>query len=165
MRWALHGAIASARRSVRVVTPYFLPDEPLITALNVAALRGVEVDLVLPDRGNLRVVNWAVRGELWKVLHHGCRVWLTPPPFDHSKIMVVDGAWTLLGSANWDPRSLRLNFELGVECYDRDLAAQIDAFVDARIATARRFDAAVFASQGRLARFRDAAARLLSPYL
>ncbi|MDQ3364691.1 MAG: cardiolipin synthase [Myxococcota bacterium] len=165
MRWALHGAIASARRSVRVVTPYFLPDEPLITALNVAALRGVDVDLLLPHRGNLRIVNWAMRGELWKVLHHGCRVWLTPPPFDHSKIMVVDGAWTLLGSANWDPRSLRLNFELGVECYDRDLAAKIDGFVDERIATAARLDAALLASVRWPTRLRDSTARLFSPYL
>jgi cardiolipin synthase A/B len=165
MRWALHGALASARRSVRIMTPYFLPDEPLITALNVAALRGVEVDVVLPERSNLRVVNWAMRGELWKVLHHGCRVWLTPPPFDHSKIMVVDGAWTLLGSANWDPRSLRLNFELGVECYDAALATELEALVDARITTARRIDAATLGGAGRLARLRDATARLLSPYL
>lgn len=165
MRWALHGAISSARRTVRVVTPYFLPDEPLIAALNVAALRGIQVDLVLPRRGNLWLVNWAVRGELWKVLPHGCRVWLTPAPFDHAKIMVVDGAWTLLGSANWDPRSLRLNFELGVECYDRGLAATLDALIDARIAAAQQLDAATLASAPLPVRLRDAAARLLSPYL
>ncbi|HUH04165.1 MAG TPA: phospholipase D-like domain-containing protein, partial [Kofleriaceae bacterium] len=165
MRWALHGAIGAARRSIRVLTPYFLPDEPLITALNAAALRGVEVDLVLPERGNLRLVNWAMRGELWKVSSHGCRVWLTPAPFDHSKLMTVDGAWTLVGSANWDPRSLRLNFELGVECYDRALVAGLDVLIDQRIATARRFDAAVLAAAAWPVRLRDATARLLSPYL
>lgn len=165
MRWALHGAIASARRSVRIVTPYFLPDEPLITALNVAALRGVTVDIVLPDRGNLRIVNWAMRGEIWKVLQHGCRIWLTPPPFDHSKLMVVDGSWTLLGSANWDPRSLRLNFEVGVECYDRVLASSLDSWIDTRIASAERLDAAKLASDRWIRKLRDATARLLSPYL
>lgn len=165
MRWALHGALGSARRSIRILTPYFLPDEPLITALNAAALRGVEVDLVLPERGNLRLVNWAMRGEVWKVLHHGCRVWLTPPPFDHSKLMTVDGSWTLVGSANWDPRSLRLNFELGVECYDPRLVSQLDAFIDQRIAATRRLDATELADAKWPIRLRNSAARLFSPYL
>jgi cardiolipin synthase len=165
MRWALHGALGSARRSIRILTPYFLPDEPLITALNAAALRGVEVDLVLPERGNLRLVNWAMRGEVWKVLHHGCRVWLTPPPFDHSKLMTVDGAWALVGSANWDPRSLRLNFELGVECYDQRLVSQLDELAAQRIAAARRLEAKELADTTWPIRLRNAAARLFSPYL
>ena len=165
MRWALHAALASARRSVRVVTPYFLPDEPLVTALNIAALRGVTVDIVIPERGNLWIVNWAMRGELWKVLRHGCRVWLTPPPFDHSKAMVVDEAWSLIGSANWDPRSLRLNFELGVECYDPAVAAALGGFVAERIAISRRLDATELAGEPWPIRIRNGAARLLSPYL
>jgi phosphatidylserine/phosphatidylglycerophosphate/cardiolipin synthase-like enzyme len=165
MRWTFLGAVGCARRSVRVVTPYFLPDEPLITALNAAALRGVDVQLVLPERANLRLVQWAMQGELWKILPHGCRVWLTPPPFDHSKLMTVDGSWSLLGSANWDPRSLRLNFEIGVECYDRALASQLDAWTAERIAVARRLDASALAARPGPVRLRDAAARLLAPYL
>jgi phosphatidylserine/phosphatidylglycerophosphate/cardiolipin synthase-like enzyme len=165
MRWTFLGAVGCARRSVRVVTPYFLPDEPLITALNAAALRGVDVQLVLPERANLRLVQWAMHGELWKILPHGCRVWLTPPPFDHSKLMTVDGSWSLLGSANWDPRSLRLNFEIGVECYDRALASQLDAWTAERIAVARRLDASALAARPGPVRLRDAAARLLAPYL
>jgi cardiolipin synthase A/B len=165
MRWALHGAIASARRTIRIVTPYFLPDEPLITALNSAALRGVRVDIVIPRRGNLRLVNWAVCGELWKVLGKGCNVWWTPPPFDHTKAMTVDGVWSLIGSTNWDPRSLRLNFELGVECYDRGLAAQIDGLIDARIGEAERVEIAALAAARWPVRLRDATARLFSPYL
>ena len=69
-------------------------------------------------------MQWASTAQLWQVLQRGCRVWLTPPPFDHTKLMVVDGAWVLLGSANWDPRSLRLNFEFDLECYDRALATR-----------------------------------------
>jgi cardiolipin synthase A/B len=166
MRWALHAALASAERRIRIVTPYFLPDEPLITALNVAALRGIEVDIVLPVRGNLRIVSWAMRGEIWKVLGHGCRIWQTPAtPFDHAKLMTVDGAWTLVGSTNWDPRSLRLNFELGVECYDRALVIQLDALIDERIAQATQLDADQLAAIPWPARLRDGVARLLSPYL
>jgi cardiolipin synthase A/B len=165
IRWAFHGALASARRSVRIVTPYFLPDEPLITALNVAALRGVAVDVVLPRRSNLRFVDWATYGELWKLMRHGVRVWWTALPFDHSKLLTVDATWSLLGSSNWDPRSLRLNFELGVECYDRTLAAHVDTLIDERIASAERVDADTLASLPFLSRLRNATVRLLSPYL
>src|SRR5262249_52682048 len=119
LRLTLLGAITCARSSVAIVTPYFLPDAALITTLNVAAMRGVEVDILVPAEGNLRVVQWAATAQLWQVLQRGCRVWLTPPPFDHTKLTVVDGTWVLLGSSNWDPRSLRLNFEFAPGCYDR----------------------------------------------
>ncbi|MHB8765797.1 MAG: phospholipase D-like domain-containing protein, partial [Deferrisomatales bacterium] len=123
LRLTILGAVACARSSILIVTPYFLPDASLVTALNVAALRGVAVDIVLPEENDLLLVKWASTALLGQVLERGCRVWLSPPPFDHTKLMVVDGLWTLFGSANWDPRSLRLNFEFNVECYDRELGA------------------------------------------
>ena len=110
------------KRPCKFVTPYFLPDTALVTALNLAALRGVRVDIILPAKNNLPFVHWASRAMWWQVLERGCRLWLTPPPFDHSKLMIVDGHWVLFGSANWDARSLRLNFELNVECYGREFA-------------------------------------------
>ncbi len=165
MRWTLLGAIASARRAVRIVTPYFLPDEALATALNVAAMRGVRVDIVLPDKGNLRLVDWAMRGEIWKLLGRGCHVWLTPPPFDHTKLLVVDGVWSLVGSANWDPRSLRLNFELGLECYDAALARDLDALIDDRITTSRELHVDLLGTAPLWKRLRNGAARLFVPYL
>jgi cardiolipin synthase len=94
----------------------------LIAALNVAAMRGVEVDIILPEANNLALVKWASDAMLWQVLERGCRVWMSPPPFEHTKLMLVDQAWILFGSGNWDPRSLRLNFEFDVECYDTELA-------------------------------------------
>jgi cardiolipin synthase len=165
LRWVLLGAIASARKSVQIVTPYFLPDAPLITALSVAALRQVEVDIVLHERGNLRVVQWAQAAQLWQVLDRGCRVWLSPPPFDHTKLMVIDGHWTLLGSANWDARSLRLNFEANVECYDAALAAEAAGLVAQRIARARGLERAELDARPLPIQLRDGVARLLSPYL
>lgn len=165
IRWILFAALGAARSSVRIVTPYFLPDPALVVALDAAALRGVEVDVVLPERSNLPVVGWAQAAQLWQVLQQGCRVWLSPPPFDHSKILVVDGCWSLLGSANWDPRSLRLNFELDVECFDAELAAKLDALVSARIARSRPVTLAEMDGRSLPVRLRDGAARLLSPYL
>ena len=165
LRMLLLGALASARESVRIVTPYFLPDAALNTALNVAALRGVRVDLILPEKGNLPVVQWASRAQLWQVLEPGCRVYLTPPPFDHTKLMVVDGVWGLVGSANWDPRSLRLNFEFDVELYDPDFARQLDAMVEARLEVARPLTLAEVDARSLPVKLRDGLARLLSPYL
>lgn len=165
LRTVLLGALASARESVRIVTPYFLPDSATIAALGVTALRGVVVDIVLPAHVNIPLVKWAAMAQLWQVLAPGCRVHLTPRPFDHSKLMIVDRAWTLLGSSNWDPRSLRLNFELDVECHDRELAAHLDAVVEERISTARRVTLEEVDARALPVRLRDGAARLLSPYL
>lgn len=165
IRWLLFGALGAARSSIRIVTPYFLPDPALVLAIAAAALRGVEVDIVLPERSNLPVVGWAQTAQLWQVLQQGCRVWLSPPPFDHSKMMVVDGCWSLLGSSNWDPRSLRLNFELDVECYDPELAARAEALAEERIARAREVTLADVDARSLAVKLRDGAARLLSPYL
>lgn len=165
LRWILLGAVSSAKRSIRIVTPYFLPDAPLINALNVAALRGVRVDVVLPEKGNLALVQWASTAQLWQILERGCRVHLSPAPFDHSKVMVVDEAWSLIGSANWDARSLRLNFEFNVECYDENLAARLDEFVSERIASGREITLADVDGRSLPVRLRDGVARLFSPYL
>jgi cardiolipin synthase len=157
---ALH-AISCANKSIRVVTPYFLPPEPLTMSLGLAALRGVTVDIVLPEHSNHPVVDWARRIPLRPLIEAGCRVWLMPAPFDHSKLMVIDDAWTLIGSANWDTRSFRLNFELNVELHDPDFACTIGAVVP----TTPRLTLAELDSDPLLIRLRNSAARLLQPYL
>ena len=156
-------AVTCARRSVVVMTPYFLPDERLVSALALAALRGVGVDLVVPERSNHRPVDWAMRAHVAPLLQAGCRIWLNPPPFDHSKLMVVDGEWSLVGSANWDMRSLRLNFELDVEIYDAATAAAITARIGA--GRGRRLTTEALARRPLPARLRDAAMRLALPYI
>ena len=164
-RWTLLAALAEAQHSVQIVTPYFLPDSALITALNLASLRGVRVDIILPEKNNLPPVHWASRALWWQVLERDCHIWLTPLPFDHSKLMVVDGHWVLLGSANWDARSLRLNFELNVECYSRDFAHAMEELVQRKIRSAREVTLAEVDARRLTAKLRDALARLFSPYL
>ncbi len=159
------GALACAQRSVRIVTPYFVPDAGLISAINVAALRGVRVEIVLPQKNNLALVKWASTHQLWQVLQRGARVFLTPPPFDHTKIMVVDGGWSLVGSSNWDARSLRLNWEFVVECYDEPLASELNLLVDAKIAKATRVRKDDVDARPLPVKLRDGIARLAAPYL
>lgn len=164
-RMTIQGALSCARSSVVVMTPYFLPDQSLIASLNTAALRGAQVDIVLPEKNNWPLIQWATSSLVWQLLERGCRIWLTPPPFDHSKLMLVDDAWSLLGSVNWDPRSLRLNFEFNVEFYDRGLAGQLHELVRNRISQARRIELADADGRSLPARLRDGVARLASPYL
>jgi cardiolipin synthase len=165
MRTTLIGALTCAHKRVVVMTPYFLPDDAIAEALNVTALRGVQVDIILPEANNLALVKWASMAMLFQVLERGCRVWLSAPPFDHTKLMLVDDVWTLLGSANWDPRSLRLNFEFNVECYDSSLAAELDKLVARRLEGARQVTLADVDGRALWIRIRDGIARLLSPYL
>lgn len=165
LRWVLQGALHAAQHHVRIVSPYFLPDAPLLAALNAAALRGVQVDVILPARGDLPHVDWAVRANLWQVLEGGCRVWFQPAPFDHTKLLVVDDTWFLLGSANWDARSLRLNFEFVLEGFDPAIGAKLAEAAETRRRRARPVTAAQLATRSLPAKLRDGVARLFLPYL
>ena len=165
LRLTLLAALSEAHTSVKILTPYFLPDTALVLALNLAALRGVKVDIILPAKNNLPPVHWASRALWWQVLERGCRIWLTPPPFDHSKLMIVDNRWVLLGSANWDARSLRLNFELNVECYSREFAEALDQVITGKMSDAHPVTLAEVDARKIPAKLRDAVARLFSPFL
>jgi len=125
----------------------------------------VRVEIVLPAKNNLPLVHWASRSQWWQMLEHGCHFWLTPPPFDHSKLMIVDGHWVLLGSANWDARSLRLNFEMNVEAYGRAFAARLGMVLARKMAGAREVTLAEMDARPVLIKLRDSSARLFSPYL
>jgi cardiolipin synthase len=165
LQWTVHGALAVAQTSVQIVTPYFLPDSSLITSLNLAAMRGATVDIVLPGVNNLTMVKWASESLWWQLLEHGCRIWLSPAPFDHSKVMIVDGVWTLFGSGNWDPRSFRLNFEFNVECYDRVLADRLSSLVRDKMKEAHRVTLEEVNGRSLPLKLRAGIARLFSPYL
>jgi cardiolipin synthase A/B len=165
LRWTLLASIALARRSLKIATPYFLPDQPIVSALNVAAMRGVSVEIVLPSHGDVPFVQWASEALWWQLLEHGCRIWVTGEPFDHSKVFIVDDAWVLVGSPNWDNRSLRLNFEFGLECYDRALAGELTNWFAGRRASAREVTFSEVESRPALVRLRDGIARLAAPLM
>jgi cardiolipin synthase len=163
IEFAVLQAITCAKRGISVMTPYFLPDERLITALSLAAMRGVAVTIVVPEQSNHRLVDWATRANVGPLLSHGVGIWRCPPPFHHTKLMVVDDEWCLIGSSNWDIRSFRLNFELCMEIYDRDLAATLSAIM--QHSRGRALTEAELDRRPLPIRLRDAGARLMLPYL
>ena len=116
---AIHRAfftlVVMAQRSIKLMTPYFVPDAPLLTALLNAAARGLDVRLILPQRTNHWYIHYAARSFYAPLLEAGVRIFETPPPFLHAKALLVDNQWALVGSANFDIRSFRLNFELNLE--------------------------------------------------
>ena len=161
----VQSAVSAARRSVRIMTPYFLPSRELIAGLQSAALRGVVVTILLPARSNLPYVHWATRNLLWELLHREVRVFYQPAPFNHGKLLVVDESYVLVGSANIDPRSLRLNYELGVEVFDPAFGADMSGLFDTLAAGSRPVTGAELDGRSLIARTRDALCWLFSPYL
>lgn len=163
--WSYLAAVQGAQRRIHILTPYFLPGPTLVSALNSAVMRGVEVNIVLPERSNLPPVDWAASGILEELLVHGCRTWLTPPPFDHGKLCVVDDAWSLVGSGNWDPRSIKFNFEFSLECYDPVLARSLRHLLEDRLTRGRELSLAELRSRPWFVRLRDRCAALFKSYL
>lgn len=164
-RLTLLAAIGAAEREVRIATPYFVPDQTLLASLQLAVLKGVRVVLVVPEKNNLRMVQWAGTHALKWLVREGAELYLSAPPFDHTKLMTVDGHWVQFGSGNWDARSLRLNFEFDLECYDDPLAEQANALIDARLANATAADEEYFRHLGKWRHLRNALAHMFEPYL
>lgn len=165
LRWLVAGALGSARRQVRIMTPYFIPDRTLITALNTTALRGVTVEIILPAKNNLPFVGWAASSYLWELLQYGVQIRYQPAPFVHSKLLMIDGEYVLLGSANLDPRSMRLNFEFNLEVYDHDLCERLAEHFDGTWERSRPVTLVGLDSRPLTHKLRDGFCKLFSPYL
>lgn len=165
LRLTLLGACQCAMQSIRIVTPYFLPEASLISALNVAALRGVTVEILIPEHGNQKLVQWACDAQLWQLVTQGCEVRKTPQPFDHSKLVMIDDEWVLMGSSNWDPRSLRLNFEFNVECYGHALTESLTDIFETKKAKSKPVTIDQLESRSLPIKLRDGVARLATPFL
>ncbi|NND59363.1 MAG: cardiolipin synthase [Gammaproteobacteria bacterium] len=161
----IQGVISAARRRITIMTPYFLPSRELVAALQAAACRGVKIRVILPAENNLPFVHWATRNMLWELLMWDIEVQYQSPPFCHSKLLLIDDDYALIGSANLDPRSLRLNFELGVEVFDRKLVAQLDQHIEETCCDAHNVTLEEVDGRPLHLRMWDSAFWLMSPYL
>lgn len=159
------GAISRARRRAWIMTPYFLPDRALAGCLTATALSGVDVRVMIPERNNWPLVQWALQHTMAELLDAGVHVLRRPPPFAHEKCILIDDDYTLVGSANLDPRSLRLNFEVGVEVFDPGLNAGLARHFESFAPACRAYSIAELNARSAARRLRDAAAALFAPYL
>ncbi len=119
-------AIATAKKSIYLCTPYFSPNESILTALKTAALSGIDVRIILPGKSDSGIANWNSRSYISELLDAGVRVYLYDSGFNHSKLMIVDGVFSSVGSPNVDMRSFNLNFEITALIYDEDFAAKLN---------------------------------------
>lgn len=161
----LCGVISAARHRVVIFTPYFIPPRELSGALSSAVRRGVKVDIILPEKNNLFYVHHASRRYQERLAYAGVRIWYQPPPFAHTKLLLVDDWYALFGSANLDPRSLFLNFELNVEADDPAFQKQLSDYADEVLSRSRRMFPSDYAALSLPSRLFDALCWLLSPYI
>ena len=134
----LVSACFTSQKRILATTPYFVPDSSLLTALSLAARRGIQVDLVLPARSNHRLADFVRHRALRDLVASGGRVWLYPRML-HAKAVLIDDDLALVGSANLDGRSLFLNYEMMVAFYDREAVCAFSEWVEARRQECRRY--------------------------
>lgn len=161
----ISSVISAASHRVLMVSPYFLPTESIESALVNAVLRGVAVTVLIPRETNQPLVHAAMYRSIGWMIKRGVTVLMQPPPFAHTKLLIIDDRYVQLGSANIDPRSLRLNFELGVEVVDDSLVNQLMAYYEPILDKAEPLTLAKLQKRSPFRRVGDGVAWLFSPYL
>jgi len=158
-------AIHSATRRVWITTPYFIPDEAVFAALRLAALRGVDVRVLIPARPDHRVVYAASSLFAFEAVRAGVRLFRYQPGFLHQKVVLVDDEVSAIGSANLDNRSFRLNFEITLLTVDRGFADQVERMLNEDFEQAREITVEDSRDTHRLQQLGMRIARLISPIL
>ncbi len=159
----LFAAICSAQDSIHIMTPYFVPEAAFLHALKNAAYRGVKVWILIPSKTDNRLVLWAGRSFYEELSRAGVQIFEYDHGMLHNKVTIVDGCWSMVGSANMDQRSFRLNFELSTVLYDSGLAAELLEDFNAFLTDSRRIPPVAAWSYGQSLVL--GAARLVSPIL
>jgi cardiolipin synthase len=165
IRETYFAAILAAEKYVRLATPYFVPDSGLLDALRLARYRGVEVDIITLWKPDHILPFFAGRYYWEQMLAVGARVWRYKRGMMHSKMLIVDGQWAMMGSANFDNRSLHLNFEAACILYTPAVVAELESHYLRDRDDSVEVLAAEFAKRGFWVRLAEASARLLSPVL
>ena len=163
--FSLIQAIGMANDELLITSPYFIPGESILNALSVAALSGVKVKLLVPDKSDSAFINAAARSYYSEMLEDGIEVYLYKKGFVHAKTMVADGQLAIVGSANMDHRSFELNFEVNSMIYDAKIAGQLrDAFYN-DIKDAVKLNPKTWEKRTLFKQLPEKLVRLLSPLL
>ncbi len=161
----IFAAVGAARQSVRIATPYFVPDPALRVALVFASCRGVRVQIVIPVRTDAPIALWAARSYYAELLEAGIELYEFNDGVLHSKIITVDDRWCMLGSANMDVRSFRLNFEITAAVYDQQVTRPLSESIDRRCAQSCRISQRDVWGRSVPQQMLEGAARLFAPMI
>jgi len=157
--------IHAAKESIYIQTPYFIPDESVLTALKMAILSGVDVRVMIPGKPDKHMVYWASYSYLGDLLALGMRCFLYDKGFLHAKTIVVDGEVASVGTANFDIRSFRLNFEVNAVLYDTETANRLRDIFEEDMLHCRELTHEAYRSRPKLEHIRESCIRLMSPIL
>ena len=159
-------AINTAKSHIRIMTPYFVVGNVLIADLISARLRGVEVEIILPEENNLAFVKGATEAILPVLLKYGVQFYYREGAFAHSKVAIIDAVYVCLGSANLDTRSFLLNFEFNLEVYDLELAEKlIEHFDTIKVKHSRLITIEWLQARSVFVKLRNGLCKLFAPYL
>jgi cardiolipin synthase len=162
---AFFAAITRARDHIYISTPYFLPNQAILTALEVAAMSGVDVRMLLPERSDSRIVHWATKSYIAGLLEAGVKVYFYKKGFNHSKLIMIDGRFASVGTATMDNRSFDVNFEVTALLYDEKVTGELDAKFLEDLRESEQITPKDWAARSRWDSFREGLARLFSPLL
>ncbi|MBP1990477.1 cardiolipin synthase [Paenibacillus eucommiae] len=157
--------INSAKESIYLQTPYFIPDESLLTALKLAALSGVDVKIMIPSMPDHKLVYWASSSYLGELLNCGVKCYLYGKGFLHAKTMVVDGKIASVGTANIDIRSFKLNFEVNAFIYDTRTASKLMYLFEKDKESSTELTIEFYRNRSLMIKLKESCSRLLSPIL
>ena len=158
-------AIATARSYIYISTPYFLPNESILTALLTASLSGVDVRMLLPEQCDSKLVHWSSFSYIGQLLDAGIKVYLYRKGFTHSKLMIVDDAFCSIGTANMDIRSFDQNFEVNALMYDQRISVAMRNIFMNDIKDLKYININDWDKRSRWVVLRESVARLFSPLL
>jgi cardiolipin synthase len=161
----MFAAICEARERITLATSFFVPTESLVTALETAAVRGVDVRVLVPRKSEYPWTVYAGRSYYGSLLRSGVKIYEYRRGILHSKTLTVDGNWSLVGSPNFDPRSLLLNFEVGAVIYDESFAQELEEHFAADLEFAREIHLTQWAARPLRQVLLENCCRLFSPVM
>jgi cardiolipin synthase len=156
-------AIATARKSIFISTPYFSPDESILNALMTAALSGVDVQMLFPGKSDSAVAYWNTLSYVDELIDAGVKVFLFDDGFNHSKYIIVDGVFSSVGSANVDMRSFELNFEIAALIYNEQFAERLTKVFMNDLARSTQVDPAAWSKRKRSLKYKESFSRIFGP--
>jgi cardiolipin synthase len=158
-------AITNARHQLLIVTPYFVPSQDILRALRSAAIRGVDVRIILPHKNNHVYAGWASRALYEELLQSGVRIFERKEPFIHAKALLSDDSFAIVGSANWDIRSLKLNYETNMTVTDNNFANELKRIILEDESQSTEIDLSEWHNRANWRRLVENACSLLTPAL